>query len=693
MKEYKSKDIRNLALIGHSGSGKTTLTEAMLFSARAINRQGSVDEGTTTSDYRNDEKERKISIQTSLNQFEFGINKITVLDTPGYSDFAGEVKSALRIADMAIITVHAVAGIEVGTEQVWGFAKERNLGTLLVVNLLDKENSNFDRIVSVAAERLGNGVLPVQFPVNEGVGFDSIIDVLQGKLIKFSKDGSGKEEKSDIPDEYEERAAKFKQSLIDSAAETDDTLLEKYLDSGELSKEELESGIKNGIASGTIHPLYCISAEKNMGVKILLSALSDYGASPVDVARPSGTKPGSDDVIERSVSENESTSAFIFKTVSEAHVGELSFLRVYSGSVKSGMDLTNSTQNKHERIAQMYSIKGHERKEVGQAIAGDIVAVVKLKSTHTGDTLSDSDNQITYEKTQYPDTVLTVAVSALEQGDEEKIGTGLSALHAEDPSFHLEIDGELSQMLLHTQGELHMEVILSRLKERFNVDLEKNPPKIPYRETIKSVGDHRAKYKKQSGGRGQYGDAHVKVEPLKRGAGFEFVNKIAGGVIPTKFIPSVEKGIVESIGKGIIADSKIVDLKATVYDGSYHAVDSSDIAFKIAGAMAFKQAFLNAKPVILEPIYDVKVKVPEEHMGDVMGDLTSRRGKISGMDADGHFQIINAKVPLAELYKYSTSIRSITAGRGLHSQSFSHYEETTMEVGKNIMKKVSSEEE
>lgn len=693
MKEYKSKDIRNLALIGHSGSGKTTLTEAMLFSARAINRQGSVDEGTTTSDYRNDEKERKISIQTSLNQFEFGINKITVLDTPGYSDFAGEVKSALRIADMAIITVHAVAGIEVGTEQVWGFAKERNLGTLLVVNLLDKENSNFDRIVSVAAERLGNGVLPVQFPVNEGVGFDSIIDVLQGKLIKFSKDGSGKEEKSDIPDEYEERAAKFKQSLIDSAAETDDTLLEKYLDSGELSKEELESGIKNGIASGTIHPLYCVSAEKNMGVKILLSALSDYGASPVDVARPSGTKPGSDDVIERSVSENESTSAFIFKTVSEAHVGELSFLRVYSGSVKSGMDLTNSTQNKHERIAQMYSIKGHERKEVGQAIAGDIVAVVKLKSTHTGDTLSDSDNQITYEKTQYPDTVLTVAVSALEQGDEEKIGTGLSALHAEDPSFHLEIDGELSQMLLHTQGELHMEVILSRLKERFNVDLEKNPPKIPYRETIKSVGDHRAKYKKQSGGRGQYGDAHVKVEPLKRGAGFEFVNKIAGGVIPTKFIPSVEKGIVESIGKGIIADSKIVDLKATVYDGSYHAVDSSDIAFKIAGAMAFKQAFLNAKPVILEPIYDVKVKVPEEHMGDVMGDLTSRRGKISGMDADGHFQIINAKVPLAELYKYSTSIRSITAGRGLHSQSFSHYEETTMEVGKNIMKKVSSEEE
>lgn len=693
MKEYKSKDIRNLALIGHSGSGKTTLTEAMLFSARAINRQGSVDEGTTTSDYRNDEKERKISIQTSLNQFEFGINKITVLDTPGYSDFAGEVKSALRIADMAIITVHAVAGIEVGTEQVWGFAKERNLGTLLVVNLLDKENSNFDRIVSVAAERLGNGVLPVQFPVNEGVGFDSIIDVLQGKLIKFSKDGSGKEEKSDIPDEYEERAAKFKQSLIDSAAETDDTLLEKYLDSGELSKEELESGIKNGIASGTIHPLYCVSAEKNMGVKILLSALSDYGASPVDVARPSGTKPGSDDVIERSVSENEPTSAFIFKTVSEAHVGELSFLRVYSGSVKSGMDLTNSTQNKHERIAQMYSIKGHERKEVGQAIAGDIVAVVKLKSTHTGDTLSDSDNQITYEKTQYPDTVLTVAVSALEQGDEEKIGTGLSALHAEDPSFHLEIDGELSQMLLHTQGELHMEVILSRLKERFNVDLEKNPPKIPYRETIKSVGDHRAKYKKQSGGRGQYGDAHVKVEPLKRGAGFEFVNKIAGGVIPTKFIPSVEKGIVESIGKGIIADSKIVDLKATVYDGSYHAVDSSDIAFKIAGAMAFKQAFLNAKPVILEPIYDVKVKVPEEHMGDVMGDLTSRRGKISGMDADGHFQIINAKVPLAELYKYSTSIRSITAGRGLHSQSFSHYEETTMEVGKNIMKKVSSEEE
>ena len=693
MKEYKSKDIRNLALIGHSGSGKTTLTEAMLFTAGAINRRGNVDEGTTTSDYRNDEKERKISIQTSLNQFEFGNNKISVLDTPGYSDFAGEVKSALRISDMAIITVHAVAGIEVGTELAWEFAKERNLGTLLVVNLLDKENSNFDNIIRIATERLANGVLPVQFPVNEGQGFDSIIDVLQGKLIKFSKDGSGKEETSDIPGEYEERAAKFKQALIDSAAETDDTLLEKYLDSGELSEEELETGIRNGIASGTIHPLYCVSAEKNMGVKILLSALSHYGASPADVAIPSGTKPGSDDVMERSVSENEPTSAFVFKTVSEEHVGDLSFVRVYSGSVKSGMDLTNSTQNKHERIAQMYTIKGHERKEIAQANAGDIAAVVKLKNTHTGDTLSDSDNQIMYEPTQYPGTVLTVAVSAIEQADDEKMGTGLTALHEEDPSFHLEIDGELSQMLLHSQGELHMEVILSRLSDRFQVELEKNPPKIPYRETIKSVGDHRAKYKKQSGGRGQYGDAHVKVEPLKRGTGFEFVNKIAGGVIPTKFIPSVEKGIIESINKGIIADSKIVDLKATVYDGSYHAVDSSDIAFKIAGAMAFKQAFLNAKPVILEPIFDVKVKVPEEYMGDVMGDLTSRRGKIGGMDADGHFQIINAKVPLAELYKYSTSIRSITAGRGLHSQSFSHYEETTMEVGKNIMKKAGNDEE
>ncbi len=693
MKEYKSKDIRNLALIGHSSSGKTTLTEAMLFSAGAINRQGYVDEGTTTSDYRNDEKERKISIQTSLNQFEFENVKMSILDTPGYSDFVGEVKSALRVSDMALITVHAVSGIEVGTEQVWEFAKERNLGTLLVVNLLDKENSNFDRIIRVAGERLGKGVLPVQFPVNEGPNFDSIVDVLRGKMIKFSKDGSGREETSDIPSEYEERAAKFKQALIDSAAETDDALLEKYLDTGELSEEELESGIKNGIASGTTHPLYCISAEKNMGVKILLSALSNYGASPADVAKPSGTKPGTDEVIERSVSEKEPSSAFVFKTVSEAHVGDLSFIRVYSGSVKSGMDLINSTQNKHERIAQMYSIRGHERKELAQAIAGDIAAVVKLKSTHTGDTLSDSNNQIMYEQTQYPDPVLSVAVSAIEQGDEEKIGTGLAALHAEDPSFHLEIDSELSQMLLHTQGELHMEVILSRLRERFTIEVEKNPPKIPYRETIKSVGDHRAKYKKQSGGRGQYGDAHVKVEPLKRGAGFEFVNKIAGGVIPTKFIPSVEKGIVESIDKGIIAKSKIVDIKATVYDGSYHAVDSSDIAFKIAGAMAFKQAFLNARPVILEPIYDVKVKVPEEHMGDVMGDLTSRRGKIGGMDADGHFQIINAKVPLAELYKYSTSIRSITAGRGLHSQSFSHYEETTAEVGKNIMKSAGNGEE
>ncbi|MCH8304326.1 MAG: elongation factor G [Candidatus Marinimicrobia bacterium] len=693
MKEYKSKDIRNLALIGHSSSGKTTLTEAMLFSSGAINRQGTIDEGTTTSDYRNDEKERKISLQSSLNQFEFNNIKMNVLDTPGYSDFVGEVKSALRVSDMALITIHAVSGIEVGTEQAWEFAKERSLGTLLVVNLLDKENSNFEKVINVTSKRLGSGVLPVQFPINEGPGFDSIVDVLRGKLIKFSKDGKGNEELSDIPEEHEARAAKLKQALIDSAAETDDDLLERYLDSGELSDEELISGITKGIASGTIHPLFCVSAEKNMGVKGLLSAISSYGAAPTDVAKPSGTKPGSSDLIERNVSEDETASAFIFKTVSEAHVGDLSFFRVYSGTIKSGMDLTNSTQNKHERIAQIYVIKGHERKETSHVNAGDIAAVVKLKNTHTGDTLSDSHAQIVYEPTQYPEAVLSVAISSKEQGEEDKIGTGLAALHAEDPSFHLEIDSELSQMVLHSQGELHMEVILSRLKDRFNVSLDKTPPKIPYRETIKSSGDHRAKYKKQSGGRGQYGDAHVKVEPLKRGTGNEFVNKVVGGVIPTKFIPSVEKGIIESIEKGIIADSKIVDIKATVYDGSYHAVDSSDVAFKIAGAMAFKQAFLNAKPVILEPIYDIQVKVPEEHMGDVMGDLTSRRGKIGGMDGDGHFQIINAKVPLAELYKYSTSLRSITAGRGIHSQSFSHYEETTSDVGKNIIKKMSSEEE
>jgi len=693
LKEYKSEAIRNITLIGHSSCGKTTLTEAMLFSAGAINRQGKVDEGTTTSDYRSDEKERQISIQTSLNQFEYNECKLNVLDTPGYSDFVGEVKSALRISDMALIVFHGAAGVEVGTEQAWEFARERNLGTVFVLNFLDKENANYEQVIKVAKDRFGHGILPVQFPLNQGTGFDTIVDVLAGKLIKFSKDGSGKASAEDIPGEHQEQADHLKQALIDAAAESDDALLEKYLESGELLDDELFNGIRLGIASGTMHPVYCISASANMGVRELLDGMTTYGTSPIDSPKPVGVKPGTEEKIERNVSTDEKTSALIFKTVSEAHVGDLSFFRVYSGSIKSGLDLTNSTRNKSERIAQIFAITGHERREVREIPAGDIGAVVKLKNTHTGDTLSDPKSQIVYEPTQYPTAVLNVAVSAIKQGEEEKIGTGLGSLHEEDPSFHLEIDAELSQMVVHSQGELHLEVILSRLKERFSVVVATKQPRIPYRETIKSSADYRAKYKKQSGGRGQYGDAHVKVEPLPRGKGFEFVSKVVGGVIPTKFIPSVEKGVLETISKGIIADSKIVDIKATVFDGSYHAVDSSDIAFKIAGSMAFKQAFLDAKPIILEPIYDVKVKAPEDHMGDVMGDITARRGKISGMDSDGHFQIINAKIPLAELYKYSTSLRSITGGRGLHSQNFSHYEETTLEVGKKIMQSVSGEEE
>lgn len=685
MKEFSAGDIRNLALIGHATVGKTTLAEAMLFSAGAINRQGTVDDGSTTSDYNADEIERKISISSSLLSCEWKNCKLNILDTPGYSDFIGEVIATLRVSDCGIIVINSVSGVEVGTENAWKIATENGASSILFMNRMDKEHADFNKSLDSAQGRFGNNVIPVQLAVNPGEDFDTVIDLINMTLVKYETNGSGKFSTSDIPDELKAKSEDLHEKIVEMAAESDDELLEKFFEEGALSNEEIRKGLKAGIANQSIYPVLSGSAEKNIGVKHLLDFIAEYGIAPTDKPAEKAKKIGKEDEVERACKADAPLSMLVFKTVSEAHLGELSFFRVVSGRVSSGDEVMNTIRNVSEKIGQIYAMNGKDRKELGNLSAGDIGATVKLRDTHTGNTLSDKRDAVVLEGIKFPDPVIRIAVEPKAKGDEEKISTGLHTLHEQDPTFISSYDPELQQTIMSGQGELHLDIVVRRLKEKFGVDVNLVEPKIPYRETIKGKAEAQGKYKKQSGGRGQYGDTWIRIEPLQRGGGFEFVDAIVGGVIPSKFIPAVEKGIKEAMVEGVVAGYRVVDLKVTLYDGSYHNVDSSEMAFKIAGSMAFKKAFNQAKPVLLEPIYDVEVTVPEDFMGDVMGDVSSRRGKIQGMDSEGPFQIVKAKIPLAELYKYSTSLRSMTQGRGIHRRKFSHYEEVPHDITQKLV--------
>lgn len=685
MREYKVEDIRNVGFISHGSAGKTSLAEAVLFTAGQINRLGRVEEGTTVSDYNADEIERKISIMASLLYCDWRNKKINLIDTPGYMDFLGEVKGALRVVDAAVVLLNALSGVEVGTEQVWGFAEEEGIPRLFFVNQLDKEHADFDKAMQMAKERFGDQVLPIQLPLNQGPNFNSVVDLLKMKVLKFQRDKTGKYTLEDIPDDIKSKAEEYREKLIEAAAESDDELLELYLDKGELSEEEIKRGLRKGIIERNIFPLLCGSAVNNIGVSPLLDLIVDFFPSPADVPSVKGFKPKTNEEEERKPDVTQPLSALVFKTISEPHVGEFSLLRVYSGVLSSGDDVLNSNRGISERIGQLYLLNGKMRREIGYINAGDIGAVVKLKDTHTGDTLCDKRNPILLRGIEFPPPVIRVAIEPKSKGDEEKISNGLASLHEEDPSFVVDVDSELRQTVISGQGELHLNILVKRLKNKFGVDVNVVEPKIPYRETLRGVAEVQGKYKKQTGGRGQYGDVWLKIEPLPRGAGFQFVDAIVGGVVPSKYIPAVEKGVVEAMKEGVIAGYPVVDVKVTLYDGSYHPVDSSDIAFKIAGSMAFKKGFKQADPLLLEPIYDVEVFVPEEYMGDVMGDLSSRRGKILGIEDQGPFKLIKAKVPLAELYKYSTTLRSLTAGKGMHRRKFSHYEEVPREISEKII--------
>ncbi len=685
-KEYPTSHIRTIVLIGHGGSGKTTFSEASLFSTGVTNRQGRVEDGNTISDYHPDEIERKISINSSLLTTEVDSIKINILDTPGYTDFTGEVKASLRVADTAVVFVKGFEGVEVGTEIVWSYVNEYQIPSFFVVNKMDGENSDFDRTVNAIKDCCSHDAVVITFPTSAGSGFTSVIDVLRMKKLTFSPSSNGKYTEDDIPGELQDKAAQLHEELIEKIAESDEALLDKFFQNGTLSADEIKKGLHQGLVERKLYPVFAASSWLNIGVLNVLEFVANFCPPPNEFAKVKAIDAKTKTETEVSISDKGETSLFVFKTISENHVGELSFFKVYTGNVTPGMDLVNKANEKAERLGQVFVMNGRDRKEIAKLHAGDLGAVVKLKDTHTNNTLSSKSFPVIYPPIVFPDPVITSAIVSKSKGDEDRIGQGLHTLHEEDPTFVYKVDPEIKQTVVSGQGELHLVIITKRLKEKYGVDVDLIEPRIPFRETIRGmVSDAEYKHKKQSGGRGQYGHVHLKIEPKQRGAGFEFENAIVGGVVPGRFVPAVEKGVIDTMEHGVIAGYRVIDVKVTLFYGSYHDVDSDDMSFKIAAAQAFRKGFKEARPILLEPIYEVEVTVPEDYMGDVMGDLSSRRGKISGMDTDGSHQIIKALVPLKELYRYSTTLRSMTQGRGIHRQKFSHYDEVPRDVAEKII--------
>ncbi len=677
MKEYQAADIRNFAIVGHASSGKTMLSEAMLETAGVINRMGSIAAGSTVSDYHESEQKRQISVSASLMHLEWLGKKFNLIDCPGYADFISEGLGALRVGDFALVVVNASHGVGVGTDAVWKYATQFGLPKFIVLNAFDKENTNFEQALAQVREHYGARAFPLSLPVNPGPGFNQLLDVMRSEVITYATDKSGKFTEAPASGDLAEQVKQLHEQLIEFIAEADDSLMEKWMEKGTLTEEEMRGGVHAAIQKQAFIPVFCVSAENNIGIARLMDMIAKYGSSPVDRAKVQA-HDGDGKEVNVALTDPDPV-CYIFKTMSEAQFGELSFFRVYSGSVKVGSELHNTDRRSSEKIGQIYILNGKNRTSVPALNAGDIGAVVKLKDTHTGNTLCNAKKPVSLPKVEYPKPSIHASLKSTVKGEEEKIASGLAALHHEDPTFIHHVDGELHQTVLSAQGELHLEVIADRLRRRYNVHVELIEPRVRYRETIKGKGDSKYRHKKQTGGAGQFAEVWMRIEPKPRDTGVEFTNSLVGQNVDRVFVPSVEKGVKRATEEGILAGYRVVDVKVDFYDGKMHPVDSKDIAFQTAGYYAFKESFAAARPCMLEPINTVEIRIPEDCMGKVMGDLSSRRGKIQGMDMDGSFQLIKAHVPAKELYRYSSTLRSLTGGRGVHSEDFSHYEEMPRE--------------
>ncbi len=683
MKSPSPDKIRNIALVAHGDAGKTMLAESMLFLGGAISRMGSVDDGSAALDYADNEKRREITINLGIGNCTWKGMKFNILDCPGYADFYGDVRGGMRVADSAVVLVAAPAGVEVGTELVWQFLDKLKRPRLVCINKMDKEHADYGKCIDELSDAVGARLVPVTIPIGAAEEFKGVINLIENKA--FMRDGSGKYVKEDVPADMADEAAALRNQLIEAAAESDEALMEKFFGDEALTNDEIRAGLRAGIASLSIIPVAATAVTTNAGVEPLMDVIVSIMPSPADTPEFTVGKPRSEEEIIRPATVGAPLTALVFKTVAEQHVGELSFFRVYSGSVSAGDDVFNATRDEGERMGPIYSMVGRDRKESEAVSVGDIGAVVKLKHTHTNDTLCTKSDPVLIPPIEFPNPVLSVAVKAKAKGDEEKANAGLQKLHEEDPTFTIRHDAILKQTIVSGLGDLHLDVMVEKLKNKFGVEVEMEKPKIAYRETVRRTAKAEGKHKKQSGGRGQFGVCWLRIEPNERGAGFEFLNEVVGGSIPSKFIPAVEKGVLERMRKGVVAGYPMVDVKVAVYDGKYHSVDSSEMAFKMAGSIGFRVAVADASGVLLEPIYLIKVGVPEEYLGDVMSDVSSRRGKIRDTGQQGRYQIVEALVPLAELYKYSTHLRSISQGRGFFEMEFSHYAETPGDVQAKVV--------